>query len=93
MNLKSRLEQLEENGRAHRVKFMEQIQRAAFRAMSDEDLKVMKGFLERGAPFSNATHEESEMLERFCAAGDVAAIEIIGRPFSNPGTKSETARL
>jgi hypothetical protein len=88
---KSRIEQLEENNRAHLVSVMEQIQRAAFRAMSDEDLKVMKGFLERGALFSNPTHEESAALERFCAAGDVGAMEIIGRPLSNP-IKAETAR-
>ena len=42
MNLKTRIEQLEENCRAHCVEVMEQIQRAAFRTMGDDDLMVRK---------------------------------------------------
>jgi hypothetical protein len=89
----SRLEQLEDNHRAHRVELMEQIQRAAFQAISDEDLMVMKAFLQRGAPFSSPTEEESATLERFAAAGDVAAMEIMRRPLANPRATSERARL
>jgi hypothetical protein len=74
-----RLERLEETDLHHRATFMQQIQKAAFQDLSDEDLNVMKAFIERGAPFSEPTPEESATLARYKAAGDAAERELAGK--------------
>jgi hypothetical protein len=78
----TRLERLEENDRHHRASVREQVLRAALQDLSDEDLSVMKVFVERGSPLSDATSEESAVLERYAAASDAVAVRITGRPLS-----------
>lgn len=84
----SRLERLEENNRHERAGVMEQIQKAALQELSDEDLNVMKAFIDRGSPFADRTPEESGMLERYSAACAAAALRITGRPPSRRAQRS-----
>ena len=78
----SRLERLEEDDRHYRSNLREQILRAALQDLSDEDLNLMKVFVERGSPLSDATPEETAALERYAAASDAVAVRITGRPLS-----------
>jgi hypothetical protein len=49
--------------------------------LSDWDLDVLRIFIERGAPFPNATLEESAALERLSAA---ATLKMSSDPLSKP---------
>ena len=55
---------------------------AALQDLSDADLNVMKVFIGRGSPLSDATPEETAALERYAAASDAVAVRITGRPLS-----------
>jgi hypothetical protein len=80
--VRRRLEQLEQlrTNLDRRDRVRQQIFGAALENLSDADLDVLQTFIERGAPFSNPTPEESTALEKLSVAAAVAALKVSGPP-------------
>ena len=71
--IKRRLLSLERSANINRTGIMEQIQQAALKTISDDDLQHLREFVVRGASLSKCTPEEKAALERYEAALRIAS--------------------
>jgi hypothetical protein len=91
--MRTRLERLEESGRALRAGVLEQIVMEALQAVSDEDLATLRDMNSRGVGFEDCTPEQTAFLGRFGAECEVAAMTLFGRRLADLNIKQRLAEL
>lgn len=61
---------------------LEMVREQALQVISFEDLKRLRDFDKRGAPFSRCKAEEEAALERYCGRCEAVALKLTGQSMS-----------